>query len=100
MARRRARTKTDPATHPPEVRTFRTQKQTGRPPLPPGEALDATFTVRLKKAEKARFEALAAAAGLSLTAWARRTLLAAANRQEGRPGGSKGGGKPGGGAKQ
>jgi hypothetical protein len=46
------------------------------------------FTVRVKKAEKARFEALAAAAGLSLTAWARRMLLAVADRQEGRPGGS------------
>jgi hypothetical protein len=37
--------------------------------------LDATFTIRLKRSEKKRFEALAAAAGLSLTAWARQVLL-------------------------
>lgn len=97
MARRPQRPH-DPASLPPDARTFRTHKL-GRPALPPGEALDATFTVRLKKAEKARFEALAAAAGLSLTAWARRMLLAAADRQEGRPGGSKGSGKAGGGTK-
>ena len=88
MARRPQRPN-DPANAPAEARTFRTQKQAGRPPLPPGEALDAVFTVRVRKAEKARFEALAAAAGLSLTAWARRTLLAVADRAEGRPGGEK-----------
>ncbi|MCC7137658.1 MAG: hypothetical protein IT460_04435 [Planctomycetes bacterium] len=50
--------------------------------MPLGEALDAVFTVRLKKAEKARFEALAKATWLSLTRWARKKLNEAA---EGRP---------------
>lgn len=83
MASRRTRRKTDPANASPEPRTFREQKRLGRPPLPPGEALDALFAVRCRTAEKTRFEALAAAAGVSLTAWARRMLLAVADRGEG-----------------
>ena len=96
MARRPQRSH-DPANPPAEARTFRVRKL-GRPSKGP-DALSAPFTIRVKPAERARFEALAAAQGLSLTAWARRTLIAVADRQQGRPGGSKGGGKAGGGAK-
>jgi hypothetical protein len=94
MARRPHRPH-DPANPSSEARTFRTRKL-GRPSKGP-DALSAPFTIRVKPAERARFEALAAAAGLSLTAWARRMLLAAADRLEGRTGGSKGGGKGSGG---
>lgn len=86
MARRPHRPH-DPANPSSEARTFRTRKL-GRPSKGP-DALSAPFTIRVKPAERARFEALAAAAGLSLTAWARRMLLAAADRQEGRPGGGQ-----------
>jgi hypothetical protein len=48
--------------------------------LPPGQALDALFAVRCRADEKRRFKALAESAGLTLTAWARRMLLAAADR--------------------
>ena len=89
MARRRNRRPNDPASTRPEARTFRVQKRgIGRPPLPPGEALDATFTVRVRAEEKRRFEALAAAAGLSLTQWARRKLNEAAGSSS-RPPSSK-----------
>lgn len=72
MARRSNRPR-NPAPAPAEARTFRTQKL-GRPPLPPGEALTATFTVRLRPEEKRRFEDVAKKAGLSLTQWARARL--------------------------
>jgi len=59
----------------------RTKKpKRGRPPLPPSEVRALPLPVRLTLAERDAFEAAAARAGLSLSAWVRSTLARAAGR--------------------
>ena len=50
----------------------------GRPPLPPGEALEAVVPLRCRKVELAAFKAAAAREGVSLTSWVRARLRRAA----------------------
>ena len=50
----------------------------GRPPLPPGEALEAVLPLRCRTVELAAFKAAAARDGVSLTGWVRAKLRRAA----------------------
>ncbi len=45
------------------------RKQPGRKPLPPGEGKTARVQLKLTEAERARWLAEAAAAGMTLQAW-------------------------------
>jgi hypothetical protein len=54
------------------------QPKMGRPPLPEGEVRSVVFTLRLSDVERNEVVRAAGAAGKHPTAWARETLLGAA----------------------
>lgn len=56
----------------------------GRPPLPPGEAVDEVLTIRLTAAEKRRFQELAEARGHSQSEEGRLAILQELVRVEAR----------------
>ena len=53
------------------------KKRPGRPKLRIGERSSEIVTLRLRKAERQRMEAAAQAAGMTFSAWARKTLTEA-----------------------
>ena len=56
----------------------KTKPKRGRRPLPKGEALTAVLPIRCRPDERVAFEAAAARAGSTLSAWIRATLAKAA----------------------
>jgi hypothetical protein len=54
------------------------KKTPGRPPKNPDEKQSELITCKATAAERARYQALADAAGIKLSAWIRRTLNRAA----------------------
>jgi hypothetical protein len=51
------------------------KRPVGRPKLPRGEERESMLTLRLKPAERRELQKAAKAAGLTVSAWARRQLL-------------------------
>jgi uncharacterized protein (DUF1778 family) len=60
---------------------MRKKPKLGRPRLPPGENRGKALNVRFRPEERARLDAAAEAAGERLSDWARRVLLAEADRR-------------------
>jgi hypothetical protein len=56
-------------------------KKMGRPRKPKGEAKEETLTLRLTRAERRDADAAAVKAGLAISEWARRAVVAACGRE-------------------
>jgi hypothetical protein len=54
----------------------------GRPPSPKGQGLETEIKIRVRKAEKAQFDAAAKRVPTTLSNWARVTLIAAAGEEK------------------
>ena len=66
----------------PHYGTPKVARPLGRPRLPTGTALHGMFTVRVLPDEKREFAAVAKAAGLTLSQWARERLKAVAAKEK------------------